>query len=947
MNSSLDSDTRITLEDIFQTACDLPPDKRVVYLDEACAGDDAMRREVEELIKYYETNKTFLEKPAIQDVAAQMVASGSISQSSQPMIGRQIANYRILAMIGKGGMGEVYLAHDKDLDVNVAIKFLPEAYASDPEWQARFNREGRLNSELTHQNIAALRHKGDADGRPYLVFEFVPGETLDDRLNKGTLSIKEALPIFSQLAAALAHAHSRNIIHRDLKPSNIKITPEGELKVLDFGIAKRITTDLATVDLATLAPDDQMTRDFGETRKGEVIGTVVYMSPEQTRGEMLDAGTDLWAFGCVMYEALTGRLPFKGVDTYDTLNLVRDPKHEPDWRALPSDTPKTVQKLLRQCLVKDRTRRMSSSAETHAAIEQWLNPAVKRWKRVALGATALLAIALPILLWLWASRPPQQTYLAVMPFKETAEQQGRARIGDGLTVALRDSLAAIPSLNVLPSSEVAEESAPQGEEGRQQLLKLLGVNWLLDGEVTHRGDEVEIQVNAYNSQSKQPVSAAVKGTRADYPKLRDELVSRVAAALNLKNAPRQSFVNFSKQDSEEKYLQAITYLQSDPTEENIGQPIKLLRELSESEPPSARVQAALARAYMAKMVVTENLELEAEAEKASELAVQLDASLPEVKITRGLLLHFIADYGKAIDVFKDVLQQRPNDLEALLGMAVAYDASNQTQLARQFYERAVLAWPNYWRPRSELGIFYVNRGLYGEAQAQLQYLVNVMPNSPANLINLGGLYVKTGHYQEAEKLYALSLQKEKTGYGYLGLGAAQFYQRRYGDAAETFRTGTIESSESPLLWSGLGDALRHQAGKEQEAIAAYNRAIQIREQRQREGLGAARLAELFAKRSRLQPQGAVAVSADQKKARDLIGKALAGNSSNAQPANDPEILGGAIVVYAVIGDNERAASYVAPALKAGQSLYDLENDPDLKELRQEPAYQQAVRPFKQ
>ncbi|MEO6726386.1 MAG: serine/threonine-protein kinase, partial [Blastocatellia bacterium] len=287
-------DVRITLDDIFQTVCDLPPDKRSAYLNEACAGDEAMRREVEDLIRYYETNKTFLEKPAIQDVAQQMVESGEMATPTpEPLIGKVIGNYRILSTIFAGGMGEVYLARDLSLDVDVAVKFLRREFNDDPEWQARLEREARLQAGLNHPNIVGIHYKGEFDGRPFLVFEFVPGETLKDRLDKGPLPIKEALPLFSQLADALKEAHDNGIIHRDLKPSNLMVTPTGQLKVLDFGIAKKISADLTTVDLGIEA--GELTRDYGKTRKGEVMGTVAYMSPEQTRGEPLDVRTDVWA----------------------------------------------------------------------------------------------------------------------------------------------------------------------------------------------------------------------------------------------------------------------------------------------------------------------------------------------------------------------------------------------------------------------------------------------------------------------------------------------------------------------------------------------------------------------------------------------------------------------------------------------------------------------------
>jgi serine/threonine protein kinase len=381
----VNSVSRIAIDSIFQVACDLPADRQSAYLDEACAGNESLRREVEELLRIYEANKTFLENPAIQDVAKELAASdsGSLSSQSLPMIGRQIGNYRIQAMLGRGGMGEVYLAHDNDLDVDVAIKFLSEAYASDPQWQSRFNREGRLNTGPTHQNLAGLRHKGEVDGRPFWVFEYVPGETLKDKLDRGPLPIKEALPLFSQLAETLSQAHDKGIIRRDLKPSNLMVTPMGRLKVLDFGIAKKITADLATIELG-VEGDNELTCDYGKTRKGQVMGTVAYMSPEQTRGEPLGAHTDVWAFGCVLYETLTGKRPFGGISTYDILHSIRN--DEPDWEALPLQTPKPLRQMLRKALHKDPHQRLRSAAEAQQIIDRLLThdhfwPKLSSWLR--------------------------------------------------------------------------------------------------------------------------------------------------------------------------------------------------------------------------------------------------------------------------------------------------------------------------------------------------------------------------------------------------------------------------------------------------------------------------------------------------------------------------------------------------------------------------------------
>ena len=250
--------------------------------------------------------------------------------------GTRLGSYEIAALIGSGGMGEVYRATDTKLGRDVAIKVLPREFARDPERLARFEREARVLASLNHPNIAAIYGFEQHDGVPYLVLEFVPGETL-----RGPLALDEALPVARQIAEALEEAHEKGILHRDLKPANIKVTPEGRVKVLDFGLAKLLgATELAD-GAATVS----------ETKAGTVMGTAAYMSPEQARGRPVDKRTDIWAYGCVLYEMLAGRQAFPAETISDAIAGIL--AREPDWQALPVSTPEKIRDLVRRCLQKD------------------------------------------------------------------------------------------------------------------------------------------------------------------------------------------------------------------------------------------------------------------------------------------------------------------------------------------------------------------------------------------------------------------------------------------------------------------------------------------------------------------------------------------------------------------------------------------------------------------
>jgi eukaryotic-like serine/threonine-protein kinase len=264
--------------------------------------------------------------------------------------GTQLGSYEILSAIGAGGMGEVYEARDNKLGRNVAIKVLPEAFAHDRERLSRFQREARMLAALNHPNIATIFGLEQCDGVDYLVMELVPGHTLAERLRAGPLTIEEALNIGSQIAEAMEAAHEKQVIHRDLKPANVKVTPEGRVKVLDFGLAKAFAPEVEQ-DL-----QNSPTLTSMDTGDGRVLGTPTYMSPEQARGKPVDKRTDIWAFGCVLYELLAGQRAFQADTVSDT--LVRVLEREPDWKALPAATPAKVQHLLQKCLEKDVNRRL-------------------------------------------------------------------------------------------------------------------------------------------------------------------------------------------------------------------------------------------------------------------------------------------------------------------------------------------------------------------------------------------------------------------------------------------------------------------------------------------------------------------------------------------------------------------------------------------------------------
>jgi len=360
------------VERVFHAVVAVPVDERAGVMAALCGDDEALRNEVESLLAHTGRAGVFLETPAFV---------GAAVADERPLVGRRFGSYLVRSPLGAGGMGEVYRAHDAQLGRDVAIKILPRLSSNDPERLARFDREARMLAALNHPHIGAIYGVEDVDGSPALVLELVEGETLAERIAKGPLSLAHALPIARQIANALETAHERGIIHRDLKPANIKITPDGVVKVLDFGLAKA-AGEGSTRDLTHA---QTMARD--KTADGVVMGTAAYMSPEQARGEVVDKRTDIWAFACVLYEMLAGHGAFKGGTVSDTIAAVLD--REPEWDALPDATPANIRLLLRRCLEKDPTRRLEDLGDVRFEIAEPRST----YRTVALIVLPLLLLA--------------------------------------------------------------------------------------------------------------------------------------------------------------------------------------------------------------------------------------------------------------------------------------------------------------------------------------------------------------------------------------------------------------------------------------------------------------------------------------------------------------------------------------------------------------------------
>jgi serine/threonine protein kinase/tetratricopeptide (TPR) repeat protein len=921
------------VEQLYHAALELPADERAKFIAAACADDAALRREIETLLACDEQADQFLEKPAKEVIAGKMA---SLEPQSLPLLpGQRLSSYEIRSLLGAGGMGEVYLAHDLKLGRDVALKLLPDYLARDPERIRRFEREARVLASLSHPNIAAIYDLEQAGERRFLVLELVDGPTLAERLSKGPLTTNEALPLFRQIAVALQAAHDKGVIHRDLKPANIKITPEGSVKVLDFGMAKTLRPAFATSSApGAHALIGSPTISDTLTREGMILGTVAYMSPEQARGreQQLDQRTDLWAFGCVLYEALTGRQPFRGETISDTLGAILS--EEPDWRALPKPLPVSLQYLLRQCLAKELDERLPSATEAIRVIDQSITRQVTPLaflrllrKRVAPVQHRLItSIAAALLIvtsfagwkeYRHRSLLPARKKLVVMDFRNESGRPEDRAYGIGLSQSLRNRLLRVSGVQVfqLPAAEASLSTDPQ------QAARAMEAGLILTGTVTREGNHIHLTWNLSNDRWEMIDGAETESFNGDVKELLEQVAARVTWSLRLHAAARNETASTHLPGSSQAdYLTALGWLREGLDDKAIALLEKLER--------SALVHAALGSAYYYKFRSDHESRWLRQAEEECLTALKLDAGLPEVKYTLGLIQLQRGQAAQAGAAFEEALQLDLNNPDLLLGMAAAYLNTGQPDKAEKTWLQAMQLAPGYWAVYNDLGSLYFDQGRYAEALRHWQCVAELKPDRAESFLNLGAAYFGLARLDDAVLNYHLSFRLRETPDAYLGLAVALYYQGHYAESAAAAEAGLKLNAGDPYLLGVLGDAC-HISGAEERSAGAYDQAIAARRaslrQNPDDGPAWSQLAEWLAKRGRTD------------EAVKTIEKALEMDSDSV------DSLVSAVVVWHLAGNDREALRLAERAVSSGYSAELLFRDPVLSRLRQKPEFEQLTR----
>jgi len=506
---------------VFAAAAPLDGPSRQAYLDAACQHDSALRAAVESMLGAHDNAGSFGDGP--------VVASSTVKRLSPDS---QLGPFRIESFLGAGGMGEVYRAYDTKLQRAVAIKVLPDSFAQDPNRLARFEEEARALAALNHPNVGAIYGLEESAGVAALVLELVEGPTLAERLAAGPLPFDEVVRIARQLAEGLEAAHKRGIIHRDLKPGNIKITPDGNVKILDFGLAKTA----GSPPRAALTPSTTSPRDA--TQFGVILGTVGYMSPEQARGQPVDKGTDIWAYGCVLFEMCAQHPPFAAATVSDALTAVVE--REPAWDRLRAETPANIVRLLRRCLTKDPTLRLRDIGEARIALERAGPVARSRGARVTFVLVILIVAIAGSGTWLFVrSRPPSVATLAVLPFTRTSAGEP-SDLGAGLHEEVVAALNQIDPERLRVLARRSTMAYAAAGKSAAQIGRELGADYLVEGVIHEQGVNWHFTFTVVNVRDEVQVwSQRFDRDRSTLPYLQTELARAIAQQIRLRLSARQ------------------------------------------------------------------------------------------------------------------------------------------------------------------------------------------------------------------------------------------------------------------------------------------------------------------------------------------------------------------------------------------------------------------------
>jgi serine/threonine protein kinase/tetratricopeptide (TPR) repeat protein len=822
------------IDDLLEAALGCAANERAAFLDQACAGDEALRRKLEALLAAHEQAGSFIETPAIA------VAAQALAEQARSIVGRQLGRYHILSLLGAGGMGEVYRAIDTRLNREVAIKVLPSHLTQDAVALARFEREAQAVAALSHPNILAIHDFGAEQDIHYAVTELLDGETLRSRLALGALPWRAAIVIGVAVADGLAAAHAKGIIHRDLKPENIFLTSDGRVKILDFGLARR---KLAT----TLLNANSTPTVSYVTEPGLVMGTVGYMSPEQVRGEEVDEQSDIFSFGCVLYEMVAGERAFARQSAAEILAaILRD--EPPKLAEIGQNVPTELERVVDRCLKKKADDRYQSARDLAIDLEAMLSGAViatptpahsSKRMRPAIWAAAILALLLAGLSlyqtkWWWRDQPVNQPIdsIAVLPLVNVSGDSDTEYLSDGLTEDLINSLSHISKLRVIARATVFRYKNRDVDPIR--VGGELNVRAVLTGRVILRGDTLIIQAALTDVTS----GTQLWGERfnrklTDILTVQNEVARHISERLHLRltREEQQQLIKRYTENVEAYQLYLTGRFQGNKgTVEGIMKGMQSFNLALKKDPDYALAYVGLSDSYgQLGQISLPPRQVAHKARANAERALGLDDNLAEAHLALAAHHFFYGfDWAEAERELNRAQELKP-------GLAFAHDLYGQYLSAQGRFNEAIAEsksateidqFNNF--AQSNLGFVYYYAGQYDQVIEQCRKTLELDSNFFFTHLFMGWAYGQQGKYEEA--ITTLIRTRElpggfvpatsELGYIYGISGRQAEAQKMLGDLHVRAKREFVDPYYIAIVYHGLGD--------QQETFAWLNKAYDER-----------------------------------------------------------------------------------------------------------------------
>ena len=852
------------------------------------------------------------------------------------MIGKIVSHYRILEKLGGGGMGVVYKAKDTKLNRFVALKFLPPHLNLDSDAERDLISEAKAASAFDHPNICTIYEiDKTTDNQLFISMACYEGETLKKKLKNGPLSLALVLDYVTQIANGLDQAHKKGIIHRDVKPANIFITNDGIIKILDFGLAKETSQTDATVI-------------------GAISGTIAYMSPEQIKGQQNNLSTDIWSLGVVVYQMLTGELPFKGDYEQAIVYSILNEHPEPITKFV-EKCPLEIADFTNKLLEKDPANRYSSiemllndlkvlkNAKSNGfnSESKNKNPLKKKYhikKSIALASLFIMLIVSSLFIqpqWqqiktaLGISSPSDELHVLILPFTNIGGDSDKQAFCDGLMETLSSKLTQLEkvkrSLWVVPASEVIRNKINSPDEAQ----RAFGVNLAVTGSLQFMNDLYRLTLNLVDAVHLRQVSSAVIDIKApNISGLQDKSVIKLLEMLHVELNPELSDViqegTTSNPEAYEYYVQARGYLQRYENNENIDNAINSFKHSINSDTLYAVAFAGLGESYWRKYEFTKDTKFAEMAIQKCEYAFQLDSFLVPVNVTLGMIYAGTGRNDLALKQYNRALSNDPSNAAALRGLAKTNESLKNYDQAESIFKKAIKTKPLYWAGYNDLGVFYYKNGEYKKAIDPFKMVIKLTPDNYRGYNNLGGIYYMLEKWTAAREMFEKSLTIKKSYKIYSNLGTLYYIEGKFRSASHAYEAALKINSKDYLTWGNLAAAYFELVEKKDKAIQTYMQAIKIGE-----------------KQLKVNPNDYDIISniasyyadiGNKSKSLDLLQKSLK------MAPDDVQVNYRAATIYEQLGDRDQAVFWIARAIKNGYSISDIENQPELKNLTADQRY---------